>query len=293
MNSVHATLVDVVEVGNTLGEGVLWDEIGQRVWWTDIQERLLFRYEPVQRTLEKFELPERLGSFGFVQNSDAIIGAFESGFAFYHPKSGQLDWVARPQHAASNVRFNDGRVDRRGRFWAGSMVEGKGDPTGQLYCLCNGLIETHLRGIAISNGLCFSPDARHLYFADSPSLTIHRFDMDPVSGALSNRQVFAQTPPREFPDGSIVDKEGHLWNAQWGASRVVRYAPDGSISGSIELPVTQPTCIAFGHAALDHLFVTTARDELSAAGLSLQPEAGHLFIYRTNLTGNPEPRYRP
>lgn len=293
MNTVHATLVNVVEVGNTLGEGVLWDDIGQRAWWTDIQERMLYRYEPVRGVLEKFELPERLGSFGFVENSNRIIAAFESGFAFYHPESGQLDWIARPQHAAGNVRFNDGRVDHKGRFWAGSMVEGKGEPTGQLYCLCNGHIETHLRGIAISNGLCFSPDARHLYFADSPRLTIHRFDMEPVSGALSNRQVFAQTPAREFPDGSIVDEAGHLWNAQWGASRIVRYAPDGSISGSIELPVTQPTCIAFGHAALDHLFVTTAREELSAAALSLQPEAGHLFIYRTNLKGNPEPRYRP
>jgi L-arabinonolactonase len=293
MNSVRATLVDVVEVGNTLGEGVLWDDIGRRVWWTDIQGRLLYRYEPVKGTLEKFPLPERLGSFGFVARSDRIIGAFESGFAFFHPESGQLDWIARPPHAAGNLRFNDGRVDHQGRFWAGSMVEGKGEPTGKLYCLCNGVIETHLHGIAISNGACFSPDARQMYFADSPSLTIHRFDMDPVNGALSNRQVFAQTAPGAFPDGSIVDKEGHLWNAQWGAGRVVRYAPDGSISGSIELPVTQPTCIAFGHAALDHLFVTTARDELTAAALSLQPKAGHLFIYKTNMKGNPEPRYRP
>jgi L-arabinonolactonase len=293
VNTVQANLVDVIEVGNRLGEGVLWDPVGQRAWWTDIQERRLYRYEPVQRRLEKFELPERLGSFGFVADSDRIIGAFESGFAFYHPQSGQLDWVARPPHAAGNVRFNDGRVDQRGRFWAGSMVEGQGDPTGQLYCLCRGRLETHLRGIAISNGLCFSNDGRHLYFADSPSFTIHRFDLDPVSGALSNRRIFAQTLPREFPDGSIVDSDGHLWNAQWGASRVVRYAPDGQISGSIELPVTQPTCIAFGHAALDHLFVTTARDDLSADALALEPNAGHLFIYRTNIKGNPEPRYCP
>jgi L-arabinonolactonase len=293
VKTVQAILVDVIEVGNTLGEGVLWDDVGQRAWWTDIQERVLYRYEPGQRRLEKFGLPERLGSFGFVAGSDRIIGAFESGFAFYHLESGQLDWVARPPHAAGNVRFNDGRVDHRGRFWAGSMVEGQGPPSGQLYCLCRGRLETHLRGIAISNGLCFSNDGRHLYFADSPSLTIHRFDLDPVGGALSNRRVFARTPPREFPDGSIVDSDGHLWNAQWGASRVMRYAPDGHVSGSIELPVTQPTCIAFGHAGLDHLFVTTARDELSADALSVQPSAGHLFIYRTNIKGNPEPRYRP
>ena len=128
-------LVDIVHVGNTLGEGVLWDALGQRAWWTDIQERQLFRYDPVLRVLERFELPERLGSFGFVEGSERIIAAFESGFAFYHPESGQLDWVTRPQHAAGNVRFNDGRVDRQGRFWAGSMVEGAGEPAGKLYCL--------------------------------------------------------------------------------------------------------------------------------------------------------------
>lgn len=292
MNMVHATLVQILEVGNTLGEGVLWDEIGQRVWWTDIQERLLYRYQPAKNILEKFDLPERLGSFGFVENSDCIIAAFESGFAFYHPESSRLEWVARPRHAASNMRFNDGRVDRTGRFWAGSMVEGKGEPSGALYSLRNGVTETHLRGIAISNGACFSPDGRHMYFADSPQFLIQRFDIDPLSGALSNRRVFARTSPGVFPDGASVDAEGHLWSAQWGAGRVVRYAPDGSVSGGIELPVTQPTCVAFGHAALDHLFVTTAREDLTAAALSLQPKAGHLFIYKTNIIGQTEPRYR-
>jgi L-arabinonolactonase len=293
MKSELATLVHVVEAGNTLGECVLWDDIGQRIWWTDIQERLLYRYEPVNGGLEKFRLPERLGSFGFVEGSDRIVAAFESGFAYYHPESGQLDWIARPQHASGNVRFNDGRVDRMGRFWAGSMVEGQGEPTGKLYCLSKGRIEEHLGGIAISNSLCFSPDGRHLYFADSPQFTIHRFGMDPARGALSNRQIFAVTPAGAFPDGSIVDAEGHLWNAQWGAGRVVRYAPDGSLISSIELPVTQPTCVAFGGAALDQLIVTTARQDLSAAALSLQPQAGHLFIYKASIKGCPEARYRP
>lgn len=287
------TLVDIVDIGNTLGEGVLWDTVSCRLWWTDIQERRLFRFEPVRRALETFQLPERLGSFGFVEGSDRLIAAFESGFAFFHPQSGEIQWVARPPHAADNLRFNDGRVDRYGRFWAGSMVEGAGAPAAKLYCLRNGLAEVHLSGIAICNSLCFSADARHMYFADTPHRTIHRFDTDPVSGALSNRRIFAQTPSGSFPDGSNVDAAGHLWNAHWGSGRVVRYAPDGSISGSIELPVTQPTCIAFGGAALDHLFVTTAREKLSAQALSSQPQAGHLFIYQTNIQGIAEPRYRP
>lgn len=293
MTVFTAMLVGTVEVRNTLGEGVIWDHLGQRLWWTDIQERRLFRYEPVRRVLESFELPERLGSFGFVEGSDRLIAAFESGFAYFHPDSGQHQWVSRPPHAARNLRFNDGRVDREGRFWAGTMVEGRGEPTGKLYCLRNGLAEVQLSGIAICNSLCFSADGRHMYFADSPHRAIHRFETDPSSGALSNRQIFAQTPPDAFPDGSTVDAEGHLWNAHWGAGRVVRYAPDGSISGCIDLPVTQPTCVAFGGAELDHLFVTTAREHLSDAARESQPESGHLFIYKTNIQGNPESRYRP
>src|SRR5471030_2830210 len=123
--AMTAELVDIVAVANTLGEGVLWDVPGQRAWWTDIQERALYRYAPITRALERFELPERLGSFGLVEGSDEIVAAFESGFAIYHPESRQLDWLVRPDHGAMNVRFNDGRMDRQGSFWAGSMVEGE------------------------------------------------------------------------------------------------------------------------------------------------------------------------
>jgi sugar lactone lactonase YvrE len=289
----NAELIDIVAVGNTLGEGVLWDPVGERIWWTDIQERRLFRYDPEARALEKFELPERLGSFGFVEGCDKIVGAFESGFAFYHPESGQLDWLARPGHAAGNIRFNDGRVDRQGRFWAGSMVEGDGAPLGKLYCLRGGKPEVCLTGIAISNSICFSPDGRHLYFTDTPHRTILRYDIDPSSGAVSNRKIFAQTPQGAFPDGSNVDAQGHLWNAHWGAGRVVRYAPDGSISGGIDVPATQPTCIAFGGKDLDLLFVSSARENLSEAALARQPHAGDVFVYRVDAKGLADPRFTP
>ncbi len=140
---MKATLIDRVSVGNTLGEGVLWDSVGKLAWWTDIQERRLYRYEPVSRALQRFELPERLGSFGFIEGSERIIAAFESGFAHYHPESAALEWVSRPEHAAANMRLNDGRVDSQGRFWAGSMVEGSGKPAGKLYCLAQGVSQEH------------------------------------------------------------------------------------------------------------------------------------------------------
>jgi L-arabinonolactonase len=284
-------LVDVVRVANTLGEGVVWDALGQRAWWTDIHERRLYRYDPVARALESFELPERLGSFGLVEGSERIIAAFESGFAFYHPESGQLDWIERPPHAAANVRFNDGRVDRQGRFWAGSMVEGAGPPTGKLYSLTGGSLQVHLSGIAISNSICFSPDGRQLYFADTPHRLILRYDLDPASGVLSNRQVFARTPAGAYPDGSQVDAQGYLWNAHWGAGRIVRYAPDGSISGVIEVPASQVSCVAFGGRNLDQLFVTSARVDLQPAQLASEAYAGDLFIYQLDVKGLADARF--
>jgi sugar lactone lactonase YvrE len=294
MNSPsEAQLIDVLPVANTLGEGVLWDRESAVLWWTDIQERRLHRYQLKNRELTHFELPERLGSFGLVAGRDDLVCAFESGFAFYHPASQRLQWLQRPPHAAENVRFNDGRVDRAGRFWSGSMVEGRGEPCGQLYSLRTGRVESHLSGIAISNSICFSPEGDCLYFADTPHRTIWRFNLDSVTGALSNRQVFVTTPEGSYPDGANVDAEGHLWNAHWGAGRVVRYAPDGSISGGVELPVSQPTCVAFGGDDLDILFVTSARENLQAAVLARQPQAGHVFAYRISVKGLADSRYIP
>jgi L-arabinonolactonase len=289
--TINAQLIEIIAVGNTLGEGVLWDPAGQRTWWSDIQERRLFRYDPRSHAVETFELPERLCSFGFVQGSDKLVAAFESGFAHYHPESAQLQWVSRPRHDAGNARFNDGRVDRQGRFWAGSMVEGEGEAVGKLYCLEGSDVKVCLTGISISNSICFSPDGKYLYFADSPRRTILRYDIDPVRGTIGNRHVFAKTPQGAFPDGANIDAEGHLWSAHWGAGRVVRYAPDGSIDAIVEVPTTQVTCVAFGGAALDLLFVTSAKEGMSAATLKEQANAGDVFVYKVNTQGLPEPRF--
>lgn len=291
MTFSDAELIDTVAVGNTLGEGVLWDHLGHRAWWTDIQERRLYRYDPKTLELETFALPERLGSFGFIEGSERIVAAFESGFAYYLPESGELEWIARPPHGPGKLRFNDGRVDRHGRFWAGSMVEGGGKATGKLYCLTKGTASVHLSGISICNSVCFSPDGRHMYFADTPHRKILRFDADAATGSLQNQTVLVETPRGAYPDGSNVDAEGHIWNAHWGAGRVVRYAPDGGISGGIAVPASQPTCVAFGGDDLNLLLVTSARENLGAAALAQQPHAGDLFIYRVGAKGIPESRY--
>jgi L-arabinonolactonase len=255
----------MVPVQNVLGEGVLWNVHSARLWWTDIESRRLYRYDPATRALDEIATPERLGSFAFVAGSNRLIAAFESGLALYDPATGAVDW-------------------------AGTMVEGDGrEPLGRLYCLDRGgRVSRQPDPVFISNALCTSPDGSRLYFADSPRRTIFVYDLDRISGVLSNRRLFARTPEGATPDGANVDREGFVWNAHWGAGRVVRYSPDGSIDRMVDVPASQPSCIAFGGPDMNLLFVTSARDGLKGDILLRQPSAGNLFIFRTDITGLPD-----
>lgn len=279
-------LIDTIKVGNALGECILWCTHAQSAWWTDIENRTLYRLDWDSRRIERFETPERLCSFGFTPDPQRLIAAFESGFAHYAPVSGIATWIARP--LSPGLRLNDGRVDHEGRFWAGSMAEDRARAgEAQLFCLDDRL---HIResGLTVSNGICWSPDGAWFYLADSAARTIWRYVFDSASGAISGKRIFAQTPAGILPDGSAVDSDGFVWNAQWGGGRIVRYAPDGSIDRIIALPARQPTCVAFGGPGLDHLLVTTARIGLGPSG---QTSDGDLLVYRTEFVGVPEPRY--
>ncbi len=285
--------IDTIRVQNTLGEGVLWNVETQSLWWSDIQERRLYRYDWKNRSQTVFRTPERLCSFGFVQDRASLIAAFESGLALYDPADGTTIWLSRPQAGAAGIRFNDGRVDRQGRFWAGTMGETQARwGQANLYCLdSDGHAHRRERNIAISNGICWSPDGSRFYFADSPKHTISVYDFDLASGEISNRRTFVETPEGASPDGANVDAEGFLWSAHWGAGRVVRYAPDGRIDRVLTVPASQPTCLAFGGPNLDLLFVTSARDGLRHDQLARQPSAGDVFVYKIGIAGLPDQRY--
>jgi L-arabinonolactonase len=285
--------VAIIPAANTLGEGVVWDSRRSVLWWTDIETRRLYCHDWAKRATRVFETPERAGSFALVEGSRQLLVAFESGFAFFDPENGSLDWVARLLPRGSGLRFNDGRVDRHGRFWAGSMVESADcEGTGALYCVsADGNVQRHLTDVRISNSLCTSPDGSTLYFADTPTRTIWAFGLAP-DGTLGPRRKFAETSGEAVPDGSTVDSAGHLWNAQWDGSCVVRYAPDGRIERTLPVPTRRPTCVCFGGPHLDLLFVTSARQGLEAAALREQPHAGDVFVYRVGVQGLPEPEYR-
>jgi L-arabinonolactonase len=290
----NLTLIDTVPCANLLGEGVQWNPQDGCFWWTDIAAAKLFRYNIRLQQLSQWDLPERLGCFAFAKKDARILAAFESGFAWFDIASGDLEWIAKPEAHLQGNRANDGRCDRQGRFWMGTIVEQKNHPeqSAGLYCLAKDqTVSQHFSGLHISNALCWSPDSRKLYHADSPTHSIRVYDFDAETGELSNPDIFAHTEIGVEPDGACVDADGFVWNAQWGGSRVVRYAPDGSKNLLVDLPVTQVTCVAFGGPQLNLLAVTSARIGLSDEALARQPQAGNLFIFETDFSGLLESRF--
>jgi sugar lactone lactonase YvrE len=290
-------LVTTVPTACHLGEGPLWNQRDGKLWWTDIQERRLHRFDPASGAVETIETPERLCSYAFLpEGGDRIVAAFETGLAYFDVATKSLEWIARPETPGSGRRFNDGRTDRQGRFWVGSMVENvakAGADSGVLFCLGHdGTLAEQAVGVAISNSLCTSPDGRTLYFADSPKQLIFAFDLDPEDGAISNKRIFAEVT-EGYPDGAVVDEEGCLWSARWGAGEVVRHAPDGAVMSRLKVPASQPSCPAFGGPDRKTLFVTSAREGLEGDALAADPQAGHLFVFESDVAGLPGVPFTP
>jgi L-arabinonolactonase len=278
-----------------LGEGPVWDHRLACLWFTDIQAAQLLRLDWPSAHMTRYDLPERLGSFGLTGDPAQLVCAFASGFALYTPATGECAWLHRTEPDYRGIRMNDGRLDRQGRFWAGSMVEDRKlapSEKGSLYCLDGRTVVSLRSGIAISNAICFSPDGDALYFTDTPTQTILRYPLDPASGTLGTPARFAQLDGAAYPDGADVDAAGRMWNAEWGSGRVTAYEPDGTSFAQIDLPVSQVTCVAFGGADCDLLFVTSARDGLSDEQLAHEPQAGDVFVYRPGVRGLPAPVWR-
>lgn len=277
---------------NILGEVPVWDVATQALWWIDIEGRLLQRLDWSTGEVSRWNLPERPGSFA-LREGGGLVCAFESGLAFYAPETGEIEWIARPEADQSRNRFNDGKTDRQGRFWAGTMDDQLSDRTGALYRLDPDLSVHRMEtGIGISNALCWSPDDTKFYFADTLVQEIWAYDYDAASGDIASRSVFATTLDQPGkPDGSTIDAEGYMWNAQWDGWRLVRYAPDGRLDRVIELPVQKPTSVMFGGPDLSTLFVTTAIWDLAGEALKAQPMAGSLLALDVGVRGLPETRF--
>ena len=256
----------------------------------DSRAPALKRLDPATGDVRQRELAEVVGSVAF-RARGGFVAALKSGLYFLDASSGALEPVAQPEARLPENRFNDGRCDRDGRFWAGTMSDAKREPVGALYRLDAERSCTRQReGIVVPNSLCWSPDGRTMYFGDTARHTIWAFDYDGASGAPANERVFADTSPGR-PDGSCVDAEGCLWNCLYGGWRIVRYAPSGKVDRVIDVPVQNPTCCCFGGAALDTLYFTSATQRLTAADLAKQALAGSVLALRPGVKGLPESRY--
>lgn len=273
----------VADVGATLGEGPVWVEREQALYWIDIPERRLFRWSaaggPSTHALSAHlcSLAPRLGG-GF-------IGAGYEGFLRLAPDLA-IAPVGDPEPDLPGNRFNDGKVDRAGRFWAGTMDRAEREASGALYRLDPDLAWTRIdAGYRVTNGPAFSLDGRTMYHNDSALQLIYAFDLD-EAGNASGRRVFARFGEGEgYPDGMTVDGEDCLWVAFWDGWCLRRLSPSGELLAELPVPVQRPTSCAFGGPALDRLFITSARRDLSADELAAQPCAGGLFMTRPGVGG--------
>ena len=282
-----------VDARNRLGECPLWCERTGALYWTDIEASRISRLQAYGQ-LRHWTLSERVGSFAFCEGStQQLLLGLASGIALFDLESEVLSPIAAVEADQPTTRINDGRCDRQGRFVFG-MFNPAEEAIGHFYRVHADLrIERlPLRPVAVANSICFSPDGATMYYTDSPKRTIWCLDYG-ADGSLGTPRVFTRLAKDEgFADGSCIDAEGGLWNAQWEGGCVVRYGVDGAETARLPLPVTRPTCPAFGGADLGTLYVTSARIGLDEQVLRGQPEAGGLFALPSRWRGLPESRFR-
>lgn len=250
---MHLKAERVLDSGDELGECPIWDERIGALWWVDIHGRAIKRYDGTNVRI--LPMPEPPGSIALRREGGMVV-ALESGVFLLGTEAPQL--LVRPPEHEAGLRFNDGRCDRAGRFWVGTLAEPDFPPRGVLYRVeHDGTHRVFRTGIQVPNSIAWSPNGRTMYFADSPRHKIWAFDYDAERGEISGERIFASPHPG-FPDGSCVDADGCLWNAEWGARRVVRYTPAGKIDRIVEVPAEKPSCCCFGGPQLDTLYITTA-----------------------------------
>jgi len=274
----------------TLGEGALWHPQRQQLFWFDILgNRLLTRTEGARTRAWYFD--EHVSAAGWIDH-DILLIASESGLYRFDLDSAEREPVCELEADNLMTRSNDGRADPWGGFWIGTMGKAAEPDAGAIYRYYRGVLRRLIAPLTIPNAICFSPDGRYAYFADTAKGAIWRLALESEHGWPSGEPELFVDCRREGvnPDGAVVDSEGRLWNAQWGASRVACYDAKGQFITAIPFPASQVSCPAFGGADFSRLFVTSAREGLSNEVLREQPKAGCTFVVGTEVRGRAEPR---
>lgn len=275
-----------------LGEGPIWDDQKQELIWLDVTQGKILFFSPDQGVQTELQLDRHVGSLALTKNFDLWL-ALRDGFAHYEHESRSVTSFNKVIKSA-DVRFNDGAVDARGRFLAGTMGYNPEPHTGALYTFTpNSGCKVLVPQVGVSNGICWNSDSTSMYFVDSLTQSIQIYDYNLDSGDVSNPRTLIHFQAKDgIPDGLTIDREGSLWVAMWGGSQILKINSAGFIEDSIQLPVTKVTSVTFGGVDLKDLYITTARYELSASELSTQPLAGSLFRVRTEVPGFSENRMK-
>lgn len=261
------------------------------LYWVDISGRRIHRLDPETGRHESWLAPSEPGAIAVTDRARLVV-AMRSGFQLFDPCTGTFQALAAPAYDASRMRFNDGRCDRAGRFWAGTMDEPREQAAAGLWCLDRGRLRKGPHGIVLSNGLAFTPDGKTMLHADSHARRIYRYAYDPATGEPSGRELWREfTESEGLPDGAAFDAEGQYWIAMFGAGAILRLDMDARVTHRIEVGVPFPTMPAFGGPDLMTLYVTTSRRNRTAAALGEHPRLGALFAVRVDVPGLPEPEY--
>jgi L-arabinonolactonase len=283
----------LVPAANLIGESPVWSVREQALYWVDVEARLVQRLATATGEIARWTVPEVTSCIGLRRRGGLVAGT-RVGLVLVDTTTGAVTPIAHPEADLPGNRFNDGKVDRAGRFWAGTKnIANSPETSGSVYRL-DPNFEVHRidRGISCVNGIAWSPDDRVMYLCDTWLRRIYAYDFEPGAGTGHNRRLFAAVATEDgYPDGLTVDAEGFAWNAHYDGWRITRYAPDGRVDRVVRMPAQHVTSLTFGGADLRTLFVTSASLRLTPAERERQPQAGHVFAFEPGVTGLPEPLF--
>lgn len=290
----------IAQSNDRLGEGCMWDSKTQSLWWLDIAlPSRIHTLNPATGAHRSWQFNVILTAMALRADGTLLVGG-EHGLYVFRPMTGALTDFAQPENREGN-RGNDGAADAGGRFWFGTMQQNIG-PTGEdlditrnsgaLYRVeKDGSSHLMMDDVGVSNGPCWSPDNTIFYFSDSRAQIIWAFDFDLTSGELSNRRVHNDTKDHGYPDGATMDAEGFIWSARWEGSCVLRIDPKGRIDRIVSMPASRPTCVCFGGAGLDVIYVTSSRAHVAADVLKQYPLQGGVFCFDPQVKGFAKHRF--
>lgn len=281
----------VLETGSRLGEGSLWDAREQCLWWVDITAGLVHRFDPATGENRTCEVGQMVGTV-VVREGGGLLVAVEEGIARLDFDSGALDFIARPEADKPTNRFNDGKCDPAGRFWAGTMSLQGEKEAGSLYrCDASGSTKAMVSGVSTSNGIVWNRSRTVMYYIDTPTRQVWAYDYDQASGDIANRRTVVEvSQDLGYPDGMAIDAEDRLWVAHWGGWAVHRWDPEtGRRLDSVRVDAECVTSCAFGGPDLATLYITTAGG--GEGGKADQPNAGHLFAWASSVQGMESDRF--